>query len=247
MKVGSISIFSGDFDFEIISCKISIRLRRINDTTSSPWVLFKKITNALVIEMEMKNLILAITIIIAMYNCNLLAVDVGETLLMGSSLSGNQTIISKNGTFALGFFNPKGTNNWYIGIWYAEVSQKAIVWVAIRENPVRSMPGVLNFSSDGRLRLFNRDDQLVWSTNNGGKASDAILMDSGNLVMLDAQEKSEIVWESFAHRGDTWLPGMKMWKGMKLTSWKSSVDLAIGLFSYGIGMSPRKVTDGDNL
>ncbi|GLJ51234.1 hypothetical protein SUGI_1089970 [Cryptomeria japonica] len=190
--------------------------------------------------MEMKNLAIVITIIIAMHNCSLIAVDGGDTLLMGSSLSGNQTIISKNGTFALGFFNPKGTNNWYIGIWYAQVSQKAIVWVANRENPVRSMPGVLNFSSDGRLRLFNRDDQFVWSTDNGRKASGAILMDSGNLVLLDAHEKSEIVWESFAHPGDTWLAGMKMWKGMKLTSWKSSVDPAIGLFSYGMDMSPGK-------
>ncbi|GLJ51259.1 hypothetical protein SUGI_1090360 [Cryptomeria japonica] len=103
------------------------------------------------------------------------------------------------------------------------------------------MPGVLNFSSDGRLRLFNRDDQSIWSTDNGRKASGAVLMDSGNLVMLDAQEKSEIVWESFAHPGDTsWLPGMKMWKGMKLTSWKSSVDFPIGLFSYGMDMSPGK-------
>ncbi|GLJ51238.1 hypothetical protein SUGI_1090030 [Cryptomeria japonica] len=65
-------------------------------------------------------------------------------------------------------------------------------------------------------------------------------MDSGNLVSLDAHEKSEIVWENFAHPTDTWLPGMKMWKGMKLTSWKSSVYPAIGLFSIGMDISQGK-------
>ncbi|GLJ51267.1 hypothetical protein SUGI_1090480 [Cryptomeria japonica] len=188
----------------------------------------------------MKNFVLAIIIFIAVHNCSLLTADGGDTLLLGSSLSGNQTMISKNGTFALGFFSPRGTNNWYIGIWYARISQKAVVWVANRENPVRSIPGVLNFSSDGHLRLFDREGRSVWSTLNDRKASGAIIMDSGNLLMLDAYNESAIVWESFAHPTDTWLPGMKMWKGMKLTSWKSSVDPAIGLFSFGLDMSQGK-------
>ncbi|GLJ51057.1 hypothetical protein SUGI_1086940 [Cryptomeria japonica] len=60
-----------------------------------------------------------------------------------------------------------------------------------------------------------------------------------NFIMLGhGHNKSEIVWESFAHPTDTWLPGMKMWKGMRITSWKSSVDPAIGLYSNGMDMSP---------
>ncbi|KAH9292837.1 hypothetical protein KI387_041977, partial [Taxus chinensis] len=55
-----------------------------------------------------------------------------------------------------------------------------------------------------------------------------------------AYDSSEVVWESFSNPGDTWLPSMKMWKGMKLTSWKSSVDPAPGLFSLGMNPSPRK-------
>ncbi|GLJ15660.1 hypothetical protein SUGI_0257600 [Cryptomeria japonica] len=43
------------------------------------------------------------------------AMEAGDTLLLGASLTGNQTIISKNGTFELGFFTPNGSN-WYIGI-----------------------------------------------------------------------------------------------------------------------------------
>ncbi|GLJ50558.1 hypothetical protein SUGI_1077110 [Cryptomeria japonica] len=191
--------------------------------------------------MANKYLVLAIIMIIALNDCNSLALDGSDTLLPGDSLAGNQTITSKNGTFELGFFSPKGTNNWYIGIWYAQISPKVIVWVANRDNPVTSVPGVLKFSSHGRLRLFGRKGRSVWSTEVGLKGSQAIITEPGNFIMLgDGHNKSEIVWESFAHPGNTWLPAMKMWKGMKLTSWKSSVDPATGLFSVGMDISPGK-------
>ncbi|XP_057869495.1 S-locus-specific glycoprotein S6-like [Cryptomeria japonica] len=153
--------------------------------------------------------------IFAVNNCCSLALGGGDYLVLGESLVGNQSIISKNGMFELGFFSPRGTNNWYIGIWYAQIYPQVIVWVANRDNPIRSMLGVLKFSSDGHLRL------------------------------LDGPNNSEIVWESFAHSTDTWLPGMKLWKGMKLTSWKSYVDPTSGLFSVGMDMSPGKTTDAD--
>ncbi|XP_057869052.2 G-type lectin S-receptor-like serine/threonine-protein kinase At2g19130 [Cryptomeria japonica] len=154
--------------------------------------------------MTIKYLVLAITMSIALRNCSAVPFDVGDTHRLGASLAGNQILTSKNGTFALGIFSPRGTNNGYVGIWYAPFSQKAIVWVANRENPVRNMPGILKFSRDGHLRLFDRKGR-------------------------------------FAHPTDTWLPGMKMWKGMKLTSWKSSVDPAPGLFSFGMDMSPGEM------
>ncbi|GLJ51056.1 hypothetical protein SUGI_1086930 [Cryptomeria japonica] len=99
--------------------------------------------------MAMKYLVLAIAMPFALNNCSSLAQDIGDTLLPGDSLTGNQTIVSKNGSFALGFFSPRVTDNWYIGIWYAQISPKVIVWVAKRDNPVRHMPGVLKFSSKG--------------------------------------------------------------------------------------------------
>ncbi|GLJ51356.1 hypothetical protein SUGI_1092000 [Cryptomeria japonica] len=195
----------------------------------------------MVIEMAMKYLLLAISMIIAMNNCTSSALHGGDTLLVGDCLSANQTIMSKNGSFELGFFSPRGKNNWYVGIWYAPIVQKVVVWVANRDNPVKGMPGTLNFSTDGNLRLFDREGRLVWSPDIALKGSRAMITDSGNFIMLgDGQNKSETVWESFAHPGDTWLPGMKMSKGITLTSWKSSVDPASGLFSYGMDMSSRK-------
>ncbi|GLJ28330.1 hypothetical protein SUGI_0556730 [Cryptomeria japonica] len=46
------------------------------------------------------------------------------------------------------------------------------------------------------------------------------------------------VWESFQDPVDTWLPGTKIRKGMKLTSWKSSSDPAPGPFYLQMDPSP---------
>ncbi|KAH9289962.1 hypothetical protein KI387_034079 [Taxus chinensis] len=186
--------------------------------------------------------LLAFVMAVLVHNCDSLVV-VGEDMLpLGASLTGNQTIISKNGTFQLGFFNPNGTNNWYIGIWYAQVSDKTIIWVANREDPVVNIPGILKLETDGYLTLFDRKIRIIWSSykNQKVKASRAFILDSGNFLMVSAQNTSEIVWESFGDPTDTLLPGMKLWKGMKLTSWKSSIDPAPGPFSEELNPSPGK-------
>ncbi|GLJ28331.1 hypothetical protein SUGI_0556740 [Cryptomeria japonica] len=190
----------------------------------------------------LKYFLLPFAMYILLHKCQSLTTDRGDTLPVGTSLVGNQTLVSKNGTFALGFFSPTNSNKWYIGIWYAKVSEKTFVWVANRENPLRNMPGVLNLSGDGYLQLFDLRGQLIWSADNSLKASRASILESGNLVMVGTQAGniSETVWESFQHPVDTWLPGMKLWKGMKLTSWKSSADPAPGPFYLQMDPSPGK-------
>ncbi|GLJ15677.1 hypothetical protein SUGI_0257820 [Cryptomeria japonica] len=106
--------------------------------------------------------------------------EAGDTLLLGASLTGNQTIISKNGTFELGFFTPNGSN-WYIGIWYAQIPQKTYVWVANRETPTRNWSGILKLSSEGNLVLFDAEGSSFWSVNTTDKASRAVILDS-NLI-----------------------------------------------------------------
>ncbi|XP_057828329.2 G-type lectin S-receptor-like serine/threonine-protein kinase At2g19130 [Cryptomeria japonica] len=183
---------------------------------------------------------LAFAMVFLEKKCQSVEIVRGDTLPLGASLAGKETLISKNGAFALGFFSPNGTNNWYIGIWFSQIPEKTVVWVANRETPVLSTPSVLNFSRDGRLRLFDSNGRSIWSSNNSLRASRAVMMENGNFIMLGAQNGSEIVWESFRYPGDTLLPGMKMWKGMKLTSWKNSVDPALGPFSFGMDTSPGR-------
>ncbi|GLJ33005.1 hypothetical protein SUGI_0664660 [Cryptomeria japonica] len=187
----------------------------------------------------LKLFILALALLILQCSYHLF-VATGDTLSMGASLRENQTIISKNGTFELGFFSPNGTNNWYVGIWYAQIPDKTIVWVANRETPIRDLPGVLTLSTSGYLTVSDWQGQNIWSSNNTQqtKASRAYILDNGNFVLFGAQNTSDIVWESFGDPTDTLLPTMKLWKGLKLNSWKSSVDPAPGPFFDQTNPSP---------
>ncbi|GLJ32901.1 hypothetical protein SUGI_0662700 [Cryptomeria japonica] len=168
------------------------------------------------------------------------AVEGIDTISLGASITGNRTIISKNGTFELGFFSPTGTNNWYIGIWYANIPEKTIVWVANRETPARNRSGVLKLSKKGHLGLFDAEGASLWSVNVTKKPSHAVILDSGNFVMLSDFNKSEPVWQSFDYPVDTVLPGMRFGGQKKLVSWKSSLDPAPGLFSYQVDPSGVK-------
>ncbi|XP_057859953.2 G-type lectin S-receptor-like serine/threonine-protein kinase At2g19130 [Cryptomeria japonica] len=177
-------------------------------------------------------LLFVLTVLIIFHNCDECTADGGDTLSLGASLTGNQTIISKNGTFELGFFSPNGTSNWYIGIWYGKVAEKTVVWVANRETPAKKRPGVLKLSTQGSLDLFDAEGASFWSVNVSDKASRAIILDSGNFVVLSSDNKSEIAWQSFDHPVDTWLPGMKISGKEKLVCWNNSLDPAPGHFSY---------------
>ncbi|XP_059063052.1 G-type lectin S-receptor-like serine/threonine-protein kinase At2g19130 [Cryptomeria japonica] len=177
-------------------------------------------------------IVFALTVLIIFHHCEECTADGEDTLSLGASLGGNQTLISNSVTFALGFFSPNGTSNWYIGIWYAKLAQKTIVWVANRETPAKKRPGVFKLSTQGGLGLFDAEGTSLWSVNMSNKASRAVILDSGNFVVLSGGNKSEIVWQSFDHPFDTWLPGMKIGGKKKLVCWKNSLDPAPGLFSH---------------
>ncbi|PON80516.1 S-receptor-like serine/threonine-protein kinase [Parasponia andersonii] len=168
----------------------------------------------------------------------------GDTISVNQSLSGDQTIVSAGGVFELGFFDPGNSSNYYIGMWYKQVTIQTIVWVANREMPVLD-----RFSSelriiDGNLVLFNESDSPIWSTNVNDTMSStsvqAVLLDNGNLVLKDGINSSRPPWQSFDYPTDTWLPGNKIGYNkitktkQVLISWKNSEDPAPGLFSFEI-------------
>lgn len=156
------------------------------------------------------------------------------------SLSGDQTLISRGGFFELGFFNPGNNSKYYIGIWYKQISQKTYVWVANRDKPVSEKYSAKLAVSGANLVLFDQSQTMVWSTNLISSTSsfvEAILEDSGNLVLRNRFNKTELLWQSFDYPTDTWLPGGKIRFDKKtkqsqyLTSWKNSEDPGEGLFS----------------
>nr|CAD1830723.1 unnamed protein product [Ananas comosus var. bracteatus] len=89
-----------------------------------------------------------------------------DTISPSQSLSGNNTIVSKNGNFELGFFSPSNTSNYYIGIWFKKVPGQTIIWVANRENPVSdSFSSELKIAPDGNLVLLDESKLQIWSSN----------------------------------------------------------------------------------
>ncbi|XP_059429294.1 receptor-like serine/threonine-protein kinase SD1-8 [Corylus avellana] len=189
-------------------------------------------------------LLLALLLIMSYYRaCFSIAAD---TLSPGHSLSHSkrETIVSKGGTFELGFFKPGTSSKIYLGIWYKRFHEE-IVWVANRENPL-SYPSssTLYLSENGNLLLFEGSSKIpVWSTNltfPGSNITEAVLGDDGNFVLRGRSNTSCIFWESFDHPTDTWLPGAKLGidkvtgKPQQLISWKNSQDPSPGVFSHGL-------------
>ncbi|CAL9768889.1 unnamed protein product [Musa acuminata subsp. burmannicoides] len=165
------------------------------------------------------------------------------------SLSGNQTITSPGGNFVLGFFRvgEQSPSRHYIGILFKKVSKLTPIWVANRNNPVFDpATSQLKISDDGNLVLLGQSDAQVWSTNLTSTASNttvAEILDSGNLILRDWSDPSKLLWQSYDHPTDTWLPGVKFvmnkvtGKGPVLTSWRNSDDPAGGIFSVELDPS----------
>ncbi|KAF6147525.1 hypothetical protein GIB67_014664 [Kingdonia uniflora] len=171
-----------------------------------------------------------------------------DSISSGQSLIGNQTLVSKDGNFELGFFTPGNSLNYYIGIWYKKVSiqDKTYVWVANRDTPLKdSSSSALKLLEDGNLVVLDKAKTQVWSTDlssnsKGLTSTQVVLGDDGNLVLRNGLNESDVIWQSFDHPADTWLPGGKLSfdkktnKSQLLTSWRNSDDPANGIFSLSI-------------
>ncbi|XP_062223333.1 receptor-like serine/threonine-protein kinase SD1-8 [Phragmites australis] len=168
-----------------------------------------------------------------------------DTIDRATSITGNQTLVSAGGVYALGFFSPSGADGrTYLGIWYATIPGPTIVWVANRQNPVVSYPGVLQLSSGGRLVILDRQNDTVWSsaapTRNITTRATAQLLDSGNFVLSSDGSGSDksVAWQSFDYPTDTLLPGMKLGVDIKagitrnITSWSSPTDPSSGDYTF---------------
>ncbi|XP_027158772.1 receptor-like serine/threonine-protein kinase SD1-7 isoform X2 [Coffea eugenioides] len=169
-----------------------------------------------------------------------------DTISSGQFLFSNQTIISKEGNFELGFFIPGNSSNCYVGVWYKKIAARTIVWVANRENPIDYSFYSTSFLAlqNGSLYIFSNKNNIVWSTSSSSNittsnTTQAILLDNGNLVLASG---IGVIWQSFDYPTDTWLPGGKIGFSritnatIVLTSWKNKENPAQGL--YSLGMDP---------
>ncbi|CAN1775052.1 G-type lectin S-receptor-like serine/threonine-protein kinase At4g27290 [Linum perenne] len=151
----------------------------------------------------------------------------------------------------MGFFSLGISKNRYLGIWYRDIPDKTIVWVANRDKPITgpSNDGLLQLNNDGTLVLLDRiNGSGIWSITAspaaviGNQAVVAQLLNSGNLVVKRQGDDNvdNSIWQSFDYMGDTFLPGMKLGRNLvtglnrKMISWKSPEDPSPGNFTYGV-------------
>ncbi|XP_055826664.1 G-type lectin S-receptor-like serine/threonine-protein kinase At1g11410 isoform X2 [Solanum dulcamara] len=162
-----------------------------------------------------------------------------DTISFNKSLKDGDLLISSGKSFALGFFSPgNNSNNRYVGVWYNNVPELTVVWVANRENPINGTYGVLSIDPKGNLVILNRNTKIFsWKITN---ISSAQLLDSGNFVLFRDPKRAVIVWQSFDYPTNTILPNMKFGNDKKtglnrsLTSWKSMDDPGSGEYLYKV-------------
>ncbi|KAM4092592.1 hypothetical protein ACB094_06G051900 [Castanea mollissima] len=157
-----------------------------------------------------------------------------DSITKSQSLSEGMTLVSKDGSYALGFFSPGNSGYRYLGIWYNNIPVRTVVWVANRLNPINDSSGMLVVNSSGSLVLL-RQNRTAWNPI-------VQLLDSGNLVLREENEENpeKYLWQSFDYPSDTWLPGMKLGWDLRtglerrLSTWKSPDDPSPGELSWGI-------------
>uniref|UniRef100_A0A0D9XGI2 non-specific serine/threonine protein kinase n=1 Tax=Leersia perrieri TaxID=77586 RepID=A0A0D9XGI2_9ORYZ len=169
-----------------------------------------------------------------------------DRLVPGKPLSPDSTVIvSDGGAFALGFFSPSNSTptKLYLGIWYNDIPERTVVWVANRESPVTNGT-TLSLTNSSNLVLSDADGRVRWTINvtttgaaAGTGSVTAVLMNTGNLVVRSPN--GTVLWQSFEHPTDTFLPGMKLKityatrVSDQLVSWNGPGDPSPGSFSYG--------------
>ncbi|MCD9645562.1 hypothetical protein HAX54_034578 [Datura stramonium] len=183
-----------------------------------------------------------------------------DRVTLGEILKDGDNITSKGGDFVLGFFSPTGSSKRYLGIWYADIREKTVIWVANRHKPVHDKKGTFSIDK-GNLVVKNGHGNLLWSSNVSVETrnSTACLIDDGNLVILnndrDAGRLNSPLWESFLHPTDTFLPGMEVFierqgKERKVfSSWTNESDPSPGRYSMGVdprGAPQIVIWDGPN-
>lgn len=168
----------------------------------------------------------------------------GQGLVCG----GGDKLFSLDGKFALGFFQPgsksHNTLNWYLGIWFNKVPKITPVWVANGDDPI-TQPALVRFtiSQDGNLVILDQaTNSMIWSSGVSIRTNStiAMLMNNGNLVLQNASNSSDILWQSFDHPTNTFLPGAKIGRdkvtglNRRLVSRKNSIDPARGRYCYDL-------------
>ncbi|RVW13863.1 G-type lectin S-receptor-like serine/threonine-protein kinase SD1-1 [Vitis vinifera] len=141
-------------------------------------------------------------------------------------------------------------------MWFNNVPQQTVVWVANKNNRFTNTSGVLTITSSGNIVIMDSQSGItVWSSNSSGTSPVLQLLNTGNLVVKDGgsdNNSASYIWQSFDHPCDTILPGMKMGSnletGLEWCSFAVGLGMVLGLVgvlncnktqsSYLVGLAP---------
>ncbi|KAB1223055.1 Receptor-like serine/threonine-protein kinase SD1-8 [Morella rubra] len=163
-----------------------------------------------------------------------------DSLTATQSLTNDQTLVSPGQVFELGFFDP-GNSRWYLGIWYKNIPDKTVVWVANKDSPLSNSSGTFKIGDHGNIVVVDQAGSISWSSNQTQAVNPVVqLLDSGNLVVRETNENDpeKYLWQSFDYPTDTLLADMKLGWDLDtgfdryITSWKSTEDPSTGDYSF---------------
>ncbi|PRQ28640.1 putative protein kinase RLK-Pelle-DLSV family [Rosa chinensis] len=168
-----------------------------------------------------------------------------DTIGPNQYVNDGKTIVSKEMKFELGFFSPGNSSYRYVGIRYAKIPEKPVIWVANRDNPINDSSGVLT-NRYGNLVLYAYKENLtIWSTKVSDQtttSTSAQILDTGNLILVQSNSE-DFLWQSFDYPTDTMIPGMKLGLNREtgldsfITSWRSEDDPGTGDYSYRLNLT----------
>lgn len=142
-----------------------------------------------------------------------------DSLKPGDTLNSSSSLVSASRRFALRFSqlgNDKSTNvnNLLLGI--SDCASELIVWHAGKSNVARNS-SVLTLDNEGTLKVITRKGGvpivLYNSSTQPTNNTIATLLDSGNFILKELQSNGStkrLLWQSFDHPRDTFLPEMKL-------------------------------------
>ncbi|KAJ9139728.1 hypothetical protein P3X46_030435 [Hevea brasiliensis] len=161
---------------------------------------------------------------------------VGAALTAGGGAS---PWLSPSGDFAFGFQQLENKDLFLLSVWCEKIPEKTIVWYANGDNPAPSGSKV-ELTADHGLVSRNPTGEQIWSSNiTNGQVSHGVMEDNGNFVLQNGSHG--VLWQSFDHPTDTFLPTQSLEIGGVLFSRRTETNFSQGRFQL------RLLEDGNLL
>ncbi|KAF2285382.1 hypothetical protein GH714_003353 [Hevea brasiliensis] len=128
------------------------------------------------------NLLLTLLLLCSLLSCN--AQNQGN-ITLGSSLTAgsNSSWLSSSADFAFGFY-PLTNGLFLVGIWFANIPNKTLVWSANRDIPLPTGSNV-TLTKDGRF-VSTHTNGSIFPIYDGGAASSGSMQDNGDFVLMNS-------------------------------------------------------------